>query len=500
MTRQEKAKLTLRIAGAALIVWILPHLYLSIRQFVAMGFRPKDAPVLLWLLVDWPLLTALMGVVLLLLPGRVARQIFRGEEDRPLSQPEELLQIGIFLIGIVAVPAWVSLMLLALLAPPPQLGFLVSGVIFAAVAFWMLVFPGRLRKALSPRMAVAAESSRTPAPLLALGFLLLGLYFCTSKVSSIVGPVVVVLATRPPDDWAPGAFRHYLLAGIVSNGLALIAAFVLLLWAGPLASLLAGRANGQEEAEQTYAKPGPRTYFELALFVGVTYLFFRCLPHLVRSPIFAWQGTAALGALAHFVAAPAIAAALVFFLAGRLLPKIAGLLYPTEPGGVAAGHAMGEAAITILALYFSTDYLLHYHLIRQIAIAGSWQPQIYLFELARLLPGLASLGILAFRGDLAHLARRPKREEQVFSRRALARMLRPWLALLGMFLVLSDGPPALYWAGAKLLGLQPGAPGVPYLPRLGFVPGFVFILAAGTLSRWLSFGRLVPKIWPPPAK
>ncbi len=255
-----------------------------------------------------------------------------------------------------------------------------------------------------------------------------------------------------------------------------------------------GRRPDEEPAGWTLgARPG--TWFEVSLLVGVAYLFSRYLVHLVPSHFFGWGASAAWSALTRLLVAPTAVAIAVFYVAALLAPKIAGRLCAHEPGPAKreteAARLIFEVCLAVLAVCFVFKYL-HYvalDLVRSVSGAEEWTMRPW--TLSSLLAGIASIGLLLFRSDIAALAVRGDVQGGVLTRPRRADALYPWLVLLGVWFLFIDVTVALGWAGASAFGIEYPS----FVPPVLAVRGPILIFGARWLSEKLSFGRVIPRIW-----
>lgn len=274
--------------------------------------------------------------------------------------------------------------------------------------------------------------------------------------------------------------------GILATGAAVYilngtVAIVVAIWAGKLAVLTTGKTDDSDDT-----RPGQgasrQELLTVVLFLGLLVVFMRYAPEAsvsraLAGRFFSQPLTVVVGLILVLLAAVPL-----FYVGSRILPGLARRLCDgTEAEGWSGARLLLGIGILLIAL---RSILWRYTYL----VAGAYPSPL---RLTKLIVGVA---LLALHGDVARLCL-PAGGESGSPNRAGRRMaLRPWLVFLG-FLMLLEG-----YARAPVVIYGPYR-GSIWAPISRFVPsvgGLALILAAGPLSRLLSFGPLLSRGGNPP--
>ena len=481
MTKAERGELAFKIAG---IVWVLrclpvlSALYHLILQeahthFDAGGRLDAAAGLVYQLAV-----TVVPPICLIGFSRRLSRWLLRPRETDFASIFEEALHTGIVLIGLSFALAYAFAVLLvfegaAVLAPWG------AGTV---VALSMLASAGHLTRFLQRWGRRSVEGQNASAGIVRVGLALMGLYLCLRSV--IGGTSALAMVLWPPAENAlfGETVRTFQVRQVYTNAAYLAVAIALVLSAPRVAAWLCRGETQLEGDRPSTSGPGARTYVELTLFAGLVYVFVDYFSRRMGPPFSQWQGRDVIRVVAVTVAMLALGMG-VFYVGRLCLVKVAGWLVPGDSASEEANGARAlvilEVPITIIAVHRVASDLLSLSSI----VAEKALPEA----------AVISLGIILLRSDIAWLMLGRRRPSEAICAERRAAALRPWLILLGVWLVVVHFPGAP--AGLALRHIF--YPTV-HLPHLGFVAGLALIFGAGWLSRLLSHGRIIPRIWPEP--
>ena len=493
MTKANRGKLAFKIAGIAWLVRIAPYVVPLWWPWISAGTRH-------WRGVTGGFKTIALsvlevgffvgpGICLIAFSRPLSAWLLGTDKEELPPAPKELLHTGAVLVALYFLFAYAHLALLAFVDWRGWIALALAG----PLVLLLVGFPRRITRLLQWPLNRWRGVAVGRSGVLAAGFAVLGLFFCAKTIFQTAGSLVFWLESVGPDAEFGEWYRQALLRTLVSGGIGLVLGVALVLAAALLAGWLC-RGRGRNVEDSDHGSIAPTSWVELAMFAGVAYLFGSCLKSLVQSPFFAWKGVHALGALVHFVALPTLVGAGIFFVARLALPPVAAWLWPREPGDPAESTARPlialETAVTLVALYHVTGYLCHL-ISLQVAFEAEGPAVSTSLRVERLLASAAALGIVLFRGDIAWLMLGRKRDYPAVSSGHRRALLLPWLALLGVWHILAYGP-----AGVCYLILPRPVGGSFSSGQVGGVVGSIFLFAAGPLSRLLSHGRIIPRIWP----
>jgi hypothetical protein len=524
MTNREKLELALKVTGVAFVVWALCMLrlvYEGIGQILDMGRAGwgETLPGWAWepfLTLGTPLVWALLGLTLVAWARRLSEPLVGGEGALWERGAPEVLHVGFRVLGVVLlvtlaqravpvgflVPRW---FLVAACFPAAAVVLLLgwpSAVVSlarpwaersgAGGAVLLLGWPSALA-ALGRRWAERGEAagSDSARPLAAGIVLLCGsqvvrvLAFTASAVSFFIWPRNLPVALPEIRTWRLDGLAGDLLSLLLAVGAAVFAARV--------GAFLAGPARPREDEKGRSLRLAPSTWLSLSLFAGAAYVFVCYLPYLTGLALFSWHGLEALGALAHLVFVPALAALVWFWLAEGIGWRLGGRLWGRPPGADAseargAALAAAEVCVTVIALVALTN-CLDSGLIHRLLIVDGVPQRWSGVRLSHLLAAIPAAGLLLFHADVAWLFCRRRGETEADAARWREPFLRPWLALVGIWFVVAYGASPLWWAISRLAGHE-----AAYVPTLSALFGIGYLCALGPLTRLLSHGRLIPAI------
>ena len=475
--REGRAQLAFRIAGIAFTVVMAADMLSGL--FAA----PMEY-------IYWTLLWAVAGVLLICCPQRFCTLLLRPRMAVPGTFQEEVLRIGIAIIGIYALLAAATCVFVGF---PSQLTVvIIRGAIYAAFAFLAFARLDGCVSALKPRLAVRETMATRSVRLLAVGLMLLGILTLMSHLGRLSNSIALQLsmpqATLPVSSGleleSPSVWQIVLQASVTS-GIGLALAGGLILWPGLLASLFE-RMKKPAELDGLVSRASHRTYVFLALHVSILFLAGCCMPQLLRWSSDLWYvsdlDVRMFGMVFAFGPAISIiigvAAALGLWLlvvwVVRKLSRIGGgKRLPCPPEDVGAALRTMEVGITIVALYHASGSIF----------------SVYSGQRSPIVLSVVWLLVLALRGNIARLICSGTDGRGAPARARRASDLYPWLILLGVFFVARDWPNGWWLA----IGLSSG---VRVVTSIRVIPGIVLILGARWFSWWLSYDRLIPKIWP----
>jgi len=488
LTWSERTALTLRVMGLLGLAWgvngafRLRHpLATFVRQALA-GDRTTDFGVFVGLSYC---ATAAAGLATFLAAGGLGRLLPPAKDADPLSGYLQLGVVAIGLAGVVSVSA--SLAVTALAATGLKLGRTCVRAAPLPVAAAMLVWRRQVadRLARFGRRAAATAEGR----LIAVGFLLLGVYFCLETFTGaleIVGSASVLAGMVPAE--LTGRTLTLFCLGIAAE---LALAMALIVWAGRLAAWLSRRHNAAHRPGAAALAVGPAdviamTAFGLAAWGAVS----RAADLAALGPR-EWQGVGAFGSLLWAVFAPAAVGLGLLWAAARA-GRLAGrwLYPPVWPGWDKSDRVLAtEVLLGLIGL----------HLVVRYGFTFSWAAFGKVWQLG---PLGAAIALLLLRADLAKLLWGRDGSDPGGDRRAAA--LRPWLVLLGVSGLLRHlprlGERIARAAVSRDVYREAGGPYAARVARalgpyaLSALVGLLLVLAARPLSRLLSRGPMFG--WP----
>ena len=496
MTSQERRELAFRIGGVALCTMAVAQAPLAIRMLGSViRAAHGDTGILAVLLVARAtVLMPAFGMWLLFFPRAACRVLLGSRAGGDYPRAEDTVQIGTALLAICFLSAVGSFVLLGFVEFDVLASVLSIVAIAVTIALYLLGRWGRPRALIARRMDTGRGAPSWSLDLVAMGIGMIGLYRCALSPYQVAGSAVGLVRSAGESYGADYPIRLVHLTSLVQSTCGGVLAVALVLWSGRLAGwLVRGRRPDEEPAGPTLeARPG--TWFEVSLLVAVAYLFSRYLVHLVPSHLFLWAGTVALRAFVHLLVLPAAVAIAVFYVAALLAPKLARRLYADEPGPAKRetepARLIFEVGLAVLAVNFMLMYLSAGagDILTRLSVSEKWA--ILRGHPASLVAGIASIGLLCLRSDIAALALRGDVEGGVLTRPRRAAALYPWLVLLGVWFLFIDVKLALGWSAASAFGV-----GFPFCPPVLAFRGPLLIFAARWLSEKLSFGPLIPRIW-----
>jgi hypothetical protein len=479
MTREERAELTIRVAGIVFLTQTLGGL-VPLATFAEL-LRPqfREAPGVLGSAVA-SLAMVLTGYGFVFRSRRIAG-LLRPRDESEEGREAELLCAGIFLLG-VHYAFDVCLTVTTALTDGEATGAGLAALFTALATALFLARPRALITWLARRARAGAQDGGLGGlvgagiALVALAILMHSLSWAWSlAVSRPNPPPMPALAV-----WRAGASVRAYMAAASSVALALLA----LASCGRIGSWLARGAG--ETPLAVAARMGRRGWIVFGIVCvplggALRALFYPdgLYPSEFPVPYSVVQAAVLIGF-------PLLAAFVARRIARRLYPQ-----EPDQPDSRSALVVALETAITVLVLYYG---------LAAIALAGITGGPYFLRIWRNVL--LLALLLLALKGDVARWYARPPAEPQD-ARPVRAAMLRPWLGLLGAYLLLLKLPglpglvaTALGWISSPTVAAV-GEPS-PYLmwPMLLLpLAGLVLVLAARPLSRALSYGPLLRTLW-----
>ena len=515
VNKYEKAELAFRIAGVAFLVDSVLYLP-SWVSFLAGHIREYSLGTAMGVLNVYgtPIVCGALGTLLFLLSRRFARWV-AGSEVVSFDPPQEAnVHIGVLLLGMICL-MWASSLLLSIGAlsifavsqggvrrlweayHARMTGLMtLQALLGTGICAYLLTCPRHLRSFLARRASVGEAAPRA-IELLALGLVLMGTMIAFQQAwNAFIGAVNLCAA-------ATGSFAghrvwlgHWLrLAGF---GLGLAAAVALVLFAGKLARRLGGAPGG---SGPELPLPGRRSLFYLALLAGSLYLM---LAGASQVPPRYGDPTRLLGV--GLLAALGAALLTCCLIWGR---RFAANLYPEEPADEVqrrdSERLVLEVALGAIALHLAFGWVAPGKDFRTIPDS-------------MLAPALLVI-VALFRCDLAWLLVGGRSKGTALDRPQRAQALQPCLVLLGAWLVLVNaselpmalsiattgtqsvaaeqtphlGPP-LYATSRRLVALLVVAIQTPYASAGA---GLIVMLWARPISRLLSHGRIIPRVFPP---
>ncbi len=479
MTREERAELTVRAAGAGFLTATLAGLVPLVNLAELLRPWPGRPPMVLAGVVA-ALAMAAVGYAFVLRWRRVA-WLLRPRDEQEGGEAE-LLRAGVFLLGVFG--AFSVCRAAALTAADESTReFWVPAVLAGLPAVLFLARPRALIAWLAGCARRGSGDGRR-GPLVAAGVALIALALLTDSLVSAAD-----MALRPPAPPELAAFPGMAVRAARLNYVAAAAGAAAALLAFAFCGGIGGRlARGVGETPiQVAGRMGRRGWIVFVMFCVVLARALRAL--FFPGGIVAGQYAVPYGLLqgALVLGFPVLAALVARPVARRLYPEEA------DSAESRAGVTLAlETAITVLALAYILAGLRR-------ASQNDWPVAVLI------LPVL----LLAVRGDVARWCARPTEEPQdaAPTRRAV---LQPWLGLLGVYLFLRNLP-GLAAAAAAAPGLIPSgravsastgtAPSWPALVLPAVVPalvlpaaGLALLLAARPLARLLSYGPLLRRL------
>ncbi len=408
MTSQDRATLAFKVAGLVLITRALCYLgwVYSFFEFLVDSLRGQGGGSPGYLAtaaatqLGMPGAFLLGGALLIGFARPISSRLLKPSETGPEPLPQELLRIGLVVLGVY----WLFGMVVALalaLVHSSEVPHLMSFAPVGAIVLLFVAWPRLPASVLYRRVAVPGRHEAGQPAMLALGIAMLCTYFALRRISFIASTVSLMLTQEAAAleliAMVRGLFVNNLL--IESAGFILVA--IVAFYAGRLGAWLGGPRGPAEERSLPRVQLSGRTYLTLAIFVSVAYLFVYHLGYLVRSPLFAWRGTEALGALAHLAVVPAVVALAAFALAGRYGWRLGAWLWSRESaeqqdGPSGAALIVAEVGITVVALLTVTNCFTWvataklWEALPSAGVLGAWRIGHYLPA------GVAAAGMLLF--------------------------------------------------------------------------------------------------------
>jgi len=495
MDRAERAELALRLAGVAFIAWgmaQLPQFVKFISALVRHSRAGTGQSMIATSLIYMSFIPGkiVIGACFAGFPGALSRLLLRPDRIPAPSREAELLQIGVVLLAsyflLTAVCGIGSAMILGA-------SWLFVVALVGAIACYLIAYPTHFRRFLWCRAELLPDAATKPSGLLSAGLTFLAIFYATKVLFPFLHSAVYMFTRHPDADiQTPRWFRWDMAWNLFGHGLALLGAIVLLVYAGKVAGWFTSRRHELRPEGSSLVATGRRTCFELALLIAALFLFAAYLGDI------SWVLRAAT------VGFPIFAVALLV-LARIFGPGLAAKLYREQSveqsDEAVKGRLILEAAITVMALYYAATYLFPHPLFISVT-DGCWSWGD--FAANTVLPTALSLLLLAFRSDIAWLLYGRRAGERMPTAAERASALYPWLVLLGMMFLLADGPRLVPWIARDVFRLDRlfirGGEGFPSMISLGplrAIAGLILLFGAGWLSKKLSYGRLIPRIWPP---
>lgn len=502
MTSQDRAKLAFKVAGLVLIThalcclgWVYSFFELLVYSLRGQGGgSPGYLATAAATQLGIPGASLLGGALLIGFARPISSRLLKPSETGPEPLPQELLRIGLVVLGVYWLFWMVVVLPLALHSS--EVAHLMSFAPVGAIALLFLAWPRLPASVLYRRVAVPGRHEAGRPAMLALGIAMLCTYFALRSMGGIASTVSLMLTQEAAAVEQIAVIWRWLVDNLLIGSGGLILVVIVAFYAGRLGAWLGGPRGPAEERSLPRVRLSGSVYLTLAIFVSVAYLFVYHLRYLVRSPLFAWRGTEAVGALAHLAVVPTVVAIAAFALAGRYGWRLGAWLWSRESaeqqdGPSGAALIVAEVGITVAALLAVTNCFARvataklWEVLPSAGVLGAWRIGHYLPA------GVAAAGMLLFRSDLAWLLCRRSVAPQPVSPLWRASLLRPWIVLLGFWFVLTDGATTLLWIGRVFFLAEPSGG-----PRLSVAAGLLLIFAAPWLSDKLSYGRLLPRLWP----
>jgi len=466
MTRIQRAELVFRIGGLAFLfkaIGMVPLLITPICTVIGSSgptVRSGDVTNCMLSLAGWlPFPT--IGLVLLFFSGGFARWFIPAPEIPSRSDCLEIVHLGVIFLGLVTLAtAGMMAFPYALMALPYVV---VAGVLIAygdTPAEWLFRQWG----------GTEHEPSAEP-PLLAIG-----LGFSGASIFLTVGMSLLVLAASPflwmKGNWSVDLMPFVGWAASFAMGL------VLMLFAGGMSKWFGcrpGLPSGWQGSAMRRVK-----WFEMAFIVGIAWLFVSKTGSVLSSML-GWaldvkdlglQLLAVLGVVGCVVV-PFLAAA---WGGARFAAHFYRKQEELPEGETEASVLVFEVAVTIVAIVT---------LVRVV-------PSLLFADKAdsRLFPVAFSVVLLVLRGDIAlRIVARAGAVRRAPAER-LGAALRPWLIMVGAWLVLTDLPGLLLAGRLRTLCVS-----WSWIVEQLVVcaVGAVLVFASKPLSRLFSYGPLLSR-------
>jgi hypothetical protein len=495
VTHEERSELVLKTLGIVLLAWGLSWAPMTVRHVLDalrnLRFEVEPQPAVLIYMTGVPLLDLLLALALLSSARPLARWLLPGPS---LPAPGETLRAGAIVIGLVLLRTAAVLALTSLgefLRPPGGLraGFALAPLALAvALAF---VLAPRALPSLISRVAAGIGS------FLGAGVALVGLWVGVRALFWLGGAVAQTRQSTLQEFMRPGEYRAWLVGNLVNCSAALLLAIGLLVCAARLARRF-GRARRGLAADLELGSVSGATVLATAVWIAAFWLFLAWVRSQSR-PGAELDGAQVVSyALGQGILFTILLLA-ALLVAGFVAWPVGGWLHRGDDGApdvsLVSARIGAEVALALLALRGIVVRLQSFtsSLGRSPATwpegvrVGVWSPNM--------VPVVFLALVLLFRTDLARLLtwrRRPLAEPTVALRRST---LRPWLALLGLYLILTDGPWLVSW-GVQITLFGPSQWGST-VPPWGAAAGIALFLGSGWLAGVLAYGPVLPRIWRP---
>ena len=473
MTAERRAEVAFRIVGIALLALCLPAACLWSRMVWRMatsGASARDYPVPVLVVLAW----SLGPLLLVVRAGGLSRLLLRSHERSYSDTAQQIVHIGICLVALV-LPVQLLLGVIGNLLLGKWVVFAVLAVGCASIVL-VLVCSWPVTRLLYSFVDSAAGRSQNTAAV-AGGILLVGAFTLLAALARFSATLAGA--------WASGAGPR-----LRYQGASAACGVMLVLLAGRLALGMWRRWPVPDQTLQREEAP-PRIWYEIALFLAAVHLLIPGITSLL------W-GSGQWVTLALVVSAVPLARYLVPWLASVLDGR--GFTGPEENDS--RGLLWLETGITVLALHVAIrNVALFVELAMSSRSSLPWGAigARVVFNGApaqhkALLALLVAVILIFLRGDVAWLLRCRIGARLQLKWQSRAAALCPWIFLLGVW-HLAYFLPAL---ASLLVADSDGRFGPSQLAparMAGLMLAMVLFSFAGPLSRRLSHGPILPRIW-----
>ena len=473
MTREERAELTIRVAGVVFLALTLGGVFPVVKFFQMLRVPGASSTGALAEAIR-SLAMAATGYGFVFWSGPVARHL-RPQREEADTVEDELVRAGVFLLGVIVAFSSVLAAQFAWSGDP-----VTPAAWFALTAVVLLALPRPLISWLARRVRAGANEGLL-GKLVACGIALLALRL----LITCLGNGLSTGFGHPHHPSGHGMARLVrMFAGVpaqhyvaVASGLTL--SLLALGFCGRIGAWFAGRAPQTSPAKDPAM--GKRDWIVLGIVCVAVYWV---LNGILNPPVLvALEPQAILMPLQELAV---LALPILVVLAAR---PVARRLYPQEaeePGSRARLAIALETAITVLVLMTALLWLVR-------AVSNDF------YEVQDV---VLMLLLLACKGDLARWCVRPTNAPDD-PMPARASMMYPWLVLLGVNELLSNlpGVPGLVaiafgWITPPV-EMAVGQPSTHLLSPAMLFPlaGLVLVLAARPLARALAYRPLLHWLW-----
>jgi len=484
MRAERRTEVVFRSTGIALLALGVPRAFTLFAFLRGSLSGPEFPPAFITHLAVELLLDLLGPVVLMAFGGLLSQLLLRPRLRNYSGVSEHLLHAGVCLMALT-LGAELAFRAAGFALPGYNQAFLVLAGGAASMALLLAFSWPAARFACSLVPAVAGRDTRLAAR--TTGLLLIGAF-------SVVVAFARIGMSLP--GWLLAAPRQPLgyTATVGAAGMTLVA------MAGRLASGMGNRCPGPEGPGPLEEAP-PRTWYELVALAAITYLWIWGVGYLARAAHV--RGALVSGTLLLLLLAPPAA------LAGRLLaPALARLLARNSSTASQNRGARPllwlEAGISLVALHLIVTNLATF---TEVALRGTtfsvsplggmkatisfrgWERSF-----VSLAAVVAAMWLVLLRGDVAWLLWGTKGVRRHASRQRRAALLCPWISFLGAWHLARFLPTLIFLIADRPNGPFPTAESI-----VGNLTGLTLAAAlfslAGPVSRLLSHGPILPRIW-----